>query len=73
MLLLFFPMQALYECVFCSGLVSDSFGVFSQLPRKLLPTYYGSHKIAGVDGILVVEEDDSFPDPLIYLGVEESI
>ena len=72
MLLLFFPMQALYECVFCSGLVSDSFGVFSQFPRKLLPTY-GSHKIADVDGILVVEEDDSFPDPLINLGVEVSI
>ena len=62
-------MQALYEYVFCTSSVGGSFGIFSLFPRKLLPTF-GSHKIADVDGVLVVEEDDSFPDPLTYLGID---
>ena len=65
-MLFFLPMQALYEYIFCTSSVAGPFGILSLFPRKLLPTF-GSHKIADVEGVLVVEEDDSFPDPLTYL------
>ena len=41
-------------------------------PRELLPTT-GPHEISRVEGVLVVEEDDSFPDPLTYLDTDVSM
>ena len=42
------------------------FGIFNVYPRGLLPT---TEKIGDVESLLVVEEDESFPDPLQYLQV----
>lgn len=66
------PIQALYEYVFCTGKVHGPFGVFSMFPRELLPTT-GPHEISRVVGVLAVEEDDSFPDPLTYLDTDVSM
>ena len=61
-----------YIVWFCTGEVSGHFGIFTMYPRKMLPTT-GSHKICDVKAILIVEEDDSFPDPVTYLDTEVSL
>ena len=38
-------------------------------PRKLLPTT-GLQKIGDIGSVLAVEEDELFPDPLLYLKEE---
>ena len=58
--------QVLHEYIFCSGMVHGHFGIFNVYPRRLLPT---TEKIGDVESLLVVEEDESFPDPLQYLQV----
>ena len=58
-------MQVLYEYIFCSGVVHSNFGIFTSLLQVV-----GSKKIGDVEGVLAVEEDENFLNPMEYLKDE---
>ena len=62
-------MKVLYEYIFCCGGVHSNFGIFTNYPRRMLHVV-GSDMIGDIDGVLAVEEDENFPDPLQYLKDE---
>ena len=62
-------MQVLYEYIFCSGVVHSNFGIFTSYPLQLLQVV-GSKKIGDVEGVLAVEEDENFLNPMEYLKDE---
>ena len=64
-----FIMQVLYEYIFCCGRVHSNFGIFTSYPRRMLQLV-GSDLLSDINGVLAVEEDVNFPDPLQYLQDE---
>ena len=62
-------MQVFYEYIFCSGVVHSNFGIFTSYSRQMLQVV-GSNKIGDFEGVLAVEEDEDFPNPVEYLKDE---
>lgn len=57
--------------MFCTGEVHGGFGVFSMFPQQLLQNAR-PHKISNVEGVLAVEEGDSYLEYYKRVGMHYS-
>ena len=61
-------LQVLYEIAYAYGSISTPFSMYTMLPRMRIPQDGVVSDVSGVSTGLVVEEDESAPDPLNFLS-----
>lgn len=61
-------LQVLYEIAYAYGKISTPFSMYTMLPRTRIPQDGVVSDVSGVSTGLVVEDDESAPDPLNFLS-----